>query len=428
VSECDIFRGETELLSEPLSSFTTIYVAGMEIEFEGATETKRTIYYGVAGAFRVIEGENDDLYFRHSDHLGSTSVLSDASGDKVANSDVVYAPFGEIRGDNQLSELTDFGYTGQRLDRSNSLMYYGARYYLPSLRRFISADPAFPPTISSQALNRYAYVFNRPLNFIDPTGYVPLIDGIMTADSSQKDKLKPNMFIAELTSPARIERKVNEYVKDLADYGVTLSFNDGDRVEDQLLAAYSVDKAVKKMARAAQLVIVEENLAADSITDAEAFRSVFGSVTITPYWQDKNRKDGKICLPGYEDCHIGYNHQQNSDQIDYLYGGGKVSGSWVSAVQLAAHEIAHNLTVIDDFDVYHSPISAEDGTIIDYPEGFGVRAGYYSGSEGCSSACEHTADAIASWGLNDFVGPHAQDRAADIDRFIRGQIREIYDN
>ena len=51
----------------------------------------------MGGAFRVIGGSNAGLYFRHGDHLGSTTVLSDSSGVKVTDSEVVYAPFGEIR-------------------------------------------------------------------------------------------------------------------------------------------------------------------------------------------------------------------------------------------------------------------------------------------------------------------------------------------
>ena len=72
-----------------------------------------------------------------------------------------------------LSDLTDFGFTGQRLDRStDGLMYYGARYYLPKLRRFISADSVVPGAENPQYLNKYAYVLNSPLNRIDPTGNV----------------------------------------------------------------------------------------------------------------------------------------------------------------------------------------------------------------------------------------------------------------
>jgi hypothetical protein len=52
-------------------------------------------------------GDGRGLYFRHSDHLGSTSVLSDADGLRVEGSEVVYAPFGEIRIGEQ-TDLTDF--------------------------------------------------------------------------------------------------------------------------------------------------------------------------------------------------------------------------------------------------------------------------------------------------------------------------------
>jgi len=59
---------------------TTLYIAGMEIESVDGTETQRTVYYGAGGAFRILGGEHEGLYYRHSDHLGSTSVLSDSAG------------------------------------------------------------------------------------------------------------------------------------------------------------------------------------------------------------------------------------------------------------------------------------------------------------------------------------------------------------
>ncbi|NDJ36040.1 MAG: hypothetical protein GYB64_15405, partial [Chloroflexi bacterium] len=48
----------------------------------GCFPTKGTVYYGVGGAFRIIEpgdsAANTDLYFRLSDHLGSTALIVDA--------------------------------------------------------------------------------------------------------------------------------------------------------------------------------------------------------------------------------------------------------------------------------------------------------------------------------------------------------------
>ncbi len=68
---------------------------------------------------------------------------------------------------------TDFTFTGQKFDASDGLMYYGARYYDAALGRFISADTVIPDPKSPEGLNRYAYVFNNPLKYSDPTGHCP---------------------------------------------------------------------------------------------------------------------------------------------------------------------------------------------------------------------------------------------------------------
>ena len=66
---------------------------------------------------------------------------------------------------------TTYNYTGQRLDGSTGLLYYGARYYDPALMRFVQADTLVPEPGNPQALNRYAYVYNNPLKYTDPTGH-----------------------------------------------------------------------------------------------------------------------------------------------------------------------------------------------------------------------------------------------------------------
>jgi hypothetical protein len=50
-------------------------------------------------------------------------------------------------------------------------MDYNARYYDPGLGRFVSADTVVPQAGNPQALNRYSYVLNRPLQGGDPTGH-----------------------------------------------------------------------------------------------------------------------------------------------------------------------------------------------------------------------------------------------------------------
>jgi hypothetical protein len=56
----------------------------------------------------------------------------------------------------------------------------GARFYDPSLNRWISADTLVPDPNDPQSLNRYSWVGNNPLGYIDPSGHyrrAPMIDG-----------------------------------------------------------------------------------------------------------------------------------------------------------------------------------------------------------------------------------------------------------
>lgn len=66
---------------------------------------------------------------------------------------------------------TDYGYTGQREEAELGLYYYVARWYDPALARFTQADTIVPNPGSAKAYDRYAYVNNNPMRFVDPTGH-----------------------------------------------------------------------------------------------------------------------------------------------------------------------------------------------------------------------------------------------------------------
>jgi RHS repeat-associated protein len=63
----------------------------------------------------------------------------------------------------------------QRWDSALALYDYRDRYYDPALGRFISADPVVPEPGNPQALNRYAYVYNNPLRYLDDGGHLPVV-------------------------------------------------------------------------------------------------------------------------------------------------------------------------------------------------------------------------------------------------------------
>ncbi len=58
-------------------------------------------------------------------------------------------------------------------DDALGLYYYGSRYYDPLLGRFAQADTVVSNPGNPQSFNRYSYVLNNPLRYVDPTGYVP---------------------------------------------------------------------------------------------------------------------------------------------------------------------------------------------------------------------------------------------------------------
>ncbi|MCL5264640.1 MAG: hypothetical protein M1343_05525 [Chloroflexi bacterium] len=84
---------------------------------------------------------------------------------------------------------TDRQYTGQTLDNSTGLYFYGARYYDASLGRFVSPDTIVPDPKNPQSLNRYSYGYNNPLVYVDPTGHFVLFVGGMNTDNNEENNL-----------------------------------------------------------------------------------------------------------------------------------------------------------------------------------------------------------------------------------------------
>ncbi|MCI0554079.1 MAG: RHS repeat-associated core domain-containing protein, partial [Anaerolineae bacterium] len=109
------------------------------------------------------------LYFVLKDKLGSANVITDASGATVG--EARYYPYGETRLTTG-TLYTDKLFTGQREMAGLGIYHYGARFYSPKLGRFLSADTIVPSYVNPQNWNRFSYVGNNPINFVDPTGHV----------------------------------------------------------------------------------------------------------------------------------------------------------------------------------------------------------------------------------------------------------------
>jgi RHS repeat-associated protein len=103
--------------------------------------------------------------------LGSTTITTWPGGAKKA--ELRYRAFGETRYTSGTMP-TSYRFTGQREDSYTQLYQMGVRWYDPSIGRWIQPDTIIPDPTNPQSLNRYAYVYNNALRFVDPSGYDPL--------------------------------------------------------------------------------------------------------------------------------------------------------------------------------------------------------------------------------------------------------------
>ena len=110
----------------------------------------------------------------HTNALGSPIAFTTEAGTLAAQE--AYFVFGERHGhiDPSADPVGGAWFTGRMEDPTSGLIYMGARWYSPSLRRFLSPDPVDFSTDNILMFNRYMYANNNPLRFVDPDGRRPL--------------------------------------------------------------------------------------------------------------------------------------------------------------------------------------------------------------------------------------------------------------
>nr|WP_158118476.1 RHS repeat-associated core domain-containing protein [Vibrio cidicii] len=80
------------------------------------------------------------------------------------------------------------GFTGHEMLDDMGLIHMNGRVYDPTLARFLSADPYIQDKwFGTQAFNRYSYVQNNPLSYVDPTGlYSQAPNGMGTSSDAAR--------------------------------------------------------------------------------------------------------------------------------------------------------------------------------------------------------------------------------------------------
>ena len=153
------------------------YLPGLEMRSDNGTGEVLQVITAQAGlnSVRVLHWEtappsgiaNDQYRYSLADHLKSCTL--ELADDARIIGQETYYPFGETAwfagaGVVEASYKT-IRYSGKERD-ATGLYYYGYRYYVPWLQRWLNADPAG----EVDGLNLFLMVLNNPVTFIDSFG------------------------------------------------------------------------------------------------------------------------------------------------------------------------------------------------------------------------------------------------------------------
>ena len=150
----------------------------------GATTSWKHYIGGATGPVAVYTRKSsgvNEIHYLTQDHLGSVSAVTDAAG--AVEVRLSYGAYGQRRNATAgsgnpssgewsgITNTTRRGYTFHEMLDNLDLIHMNGRVYDPRVGRFLSADPYVDGVLDTQGWNRYAYVHNNPLSYLDPSGY-----------------------------------------------------------------------------------------------------------------------------------------------------------------------------------------------------------------------------------------------------------------
>ncbi len=167
------------------ASATTLYAGEYEKRIPASGSPQHVFYVsnGMRTIAQVTVLESDpgapQVSYLHDDHLGSTQFVTSGDGSQSGFTHLgerSYDAWGLSRDPATHAPTTPsptvrIGFTSHEDDYEFGLINMSGRLYDPTIARFTTADPYVQAPFFSQSLNRYAYVWNNPLTYTDPTGF-----------------------------------------------------------------------------------------------------------------------------------------------------------------------------------------------------------------------------------------------------------------
>jgi RHS repeat-associated protein len=167
-TETNVYDGDGVRFSHqvgvgPVTRYVTDPAAGLPVTIDDGT---RKYVWGLGLAYSAAGTATE---VQHADRLGSIRAITDGSGTVVGSfrTDEFGIPTASTG-----AGSSPFRYSGEPVDASG-LTYLRARYYDPSIGRFMSRDPFAGAACTPVSLNRYIYVHENPTTWSDPSGLSP---------------------------------------------------------------------------------------------------------------------------------------------------------------------------------------------------------------------------------------------------------------
>ncbi|BCE03630.1 RHS repeat domain-containing protein [Marinicellulosiphila megalodicopiae] len=167
---------------------TTFYIAGKEFKYEGLNDDVQNdqlsiTFNSIPEVQIVLDTErNVSANYLLHDQIGTLlAVANDHTIELEKGSDqYAFSPFGLKLDDYDFSSemlfegeasASDKIYTGHEYLEDIDVIQMQGRMYDPLTGRFLSPDPFIQAPLNLQNYNRYSYVLNNPMVFVDPSGF-----------------------------------------------------------------------------------------------------------------------------------------------------------------------------------------------------------------------------------------------------------------
>ncbi len=212
------YNGDGQRVSKTVDGVTTQYVWDGDYIVMEKTGNSVTVY---KRANRLFAGDKDGTktFYRYNAR-GDVVQLTDAS--YAVTKSYQYDAFGNEQNPDA-NDTNPFRYCGEYYDKETGYIYLRARYYDPTIGRFISEDPI------RDGLNWYVYCENNPVIFVDPLGLESVIFYAPEMGDQAKVRMDyytkeygTNSYRIEVSSPSDFISDWNEWFSYMESEGIAV--------------------------------------------------------------------------------------------------------------------------------------------------------------------------------------------------------------